>query len=286
LTSYLIYHIASGHAFFSGIVAVIAAAFLLRLGRAWMKRVAVVIAICGFIAIALSSTPLPYWCYAVALLATLVWMASAFRQKWQLWSPYVLTGAWLFAAAIEAPYHFMPSLPSAPRRITIIGDSVSASASGGRENAWPALLSRTYGIEVQDLSHVADTTKIAIKRARSQPLTGDTLLVEIGGNDLLGSSSAEEYRASLDALLAFVTSPGRQVVMFELPLLPFYHNFGRIQRTVAWKHGVQLIPKRVFLAVLTGNNATLDSIHLSRAGHRRMAGVVWAILGRSPQAPE
>lgn len=66
--------------------------------------------------------------------------------------------------------------------------------------------------------------------------------------------------------------------MFELPLPPFCNEFGRVQRRLAAKHGVTLIPKRVFATVLAGEEATLDSIHLSRAGHERMAEVVWGLI--------
>jgi acyl-CoA thioesterase-1 len=41
---------------------------------------------------------------------------------------------------------------------------------------------------------------------------------------------------------------------------------------------VALIPKRVLLAVLRRDGATLDSVHLSQAGHERMAEVVWDVV--------
>jgi acyl-CoA thioesterase-1 len=67
--------------------------------------------------------------------------------------------------------------------------------------------------------------------------------------------------------------------MFELPLPPFYNEFGRIQRRLARAHGVALIPKWVLLGVLRGQAATLDSIHLSPAGQREMARSVWSVIG-------
>jgi acyl-CoA thioesterase-1 len=67
--------------------------------------------------------------------------------------------------------------------------------------------------------------------------------------------------------------------MFELPLPPFYHEFGRIQRDAAGRRQVALIPKRVFLNLLAGQGATLDSVHLSQAGHQQMADLVWELVG-------
>ncbi len=68
-------------------------------------------------------------------------------------------------------------------------------------------------------------------------------------------------------------------LLLEVPLPPFYHGFGRIQRRLAKKHGVKLVPKRVLLSILAGGDATLDSIHLSQAGQQKMAEVVWGIVG-------
>jgi lysophospholipase L1-like esterase len=65
------------------------------------------------------------------------------------------------------------------------------------------------------------------------------------------------------------------VVMFELPLPPFRNEYGRVQRKLASKYGVVLIPKRVFVGVLTEEGATMDGVHLSPQGHERMAEIVW-----------
>jgi acyl-CoA thioesterase-1 len=71
----------------------------------------------------------------------------------------------------------------------------------------------------------------------------------------------------------------QQVIMLELPLPPFRHEYSRIQRSLARKHDVRLVPKRLFLSVLTADGATLDTIHLSQTGHRRMAALVWDLVG-------
>jgi acyl-CoA thioesterase-1 len=92
-------------------------------------------------------------------------------------------------------------------------------------------------------------------------------VVEIGGNDLLGGTPPPKFSQDLDALLAQLCKPGRQVVMFELPLPPLSHEYGRIQRSVARKHRVKLVPKWVLLSILAPKDATLDSIHLSETGH-------------------
>ena len=126
-----------------------------------------------------------------------------------------------------------------------------------------------------DISHIGETAASALKRARTQSIESSVVLVEIGGNDILGSTTTTEFARDLDALLAYLEAPDRQVIMFELPLPPFCHEFGRIQRMSAAKHNVTLIPKRVFLSVIAGSESTLDTIHLSQSGHQFMADMVW-----------
>ncbi len=67
--------------------------------------------------------------------------------------------------------------------------------------------------------------------------------------------------------------------MFELPLLPMKNGYGRAQRQVAARHGVTLIPKRCFVELLATPGATVDGIHLSVAGQRQMAELVWGFAG-------
>ncbi|MEM9657126.1 MAG: GDSL-type esterase/lipase family protein, partial [Planctomycetota bacterium] len=131
---------------------------------------------------------------------------------------------------------------------------------------------------VQDISHVGETAASALRRAKSAGVVSPVVVIEIGGNDILGFTSAREFAKHLDELLAFVTAEERQVVMFELPLPPFYHEYGRIQRELAQKHDVRLAPRRIFLSVLAGDDSTLDTIHLSQAGHQVMADTVWNLV--------
>jgi acyl-CoA thioesterase-1 len=114
---------------------------------------------------------------------------------------------------------------------------------------------------------------------QSLSIESSVVIVEIGGNDLLGSTSAAQFERDLEALLAYLAVPGRQIVMFELPLPPFYLEYGRIQRTLARRHYAKLIPRRVFTSVIAGGGSTLDSIHLTQAGHRFMAECVWRVVG-------
>jgi acyl-CoA thioesterase I len=101
--NWLVFHVASGQSFFSGVALVIVAAVASRSSKAVLKRIAVLGFVIGVIAIVISSTPIPYWYYGVALVPTAVWIASAYVTKWRRWSAFAVVAAWTIAAVIE--YH-------------------------------------------------------------------------------------------------------------------------------------------------------------------------------------
>ncbi len=215
-----------------------------------------------------------------------------------LWWRRATALVWLGIIALELPHQFAPRLSALGNPpLWIIGDSVTAGL-GSSEKTWPALL--PAAVEVHNLAQPGSTTGMALARQANQlPADGGLVVIEIGGNDLLlEGGSARQFERDLDALLSWVcgsagaspsqagASPSRPdvslprtVVMFELPLPPLCNEYGRIQRRLAARHKVRLIPKRVLISVLAGGGATLDSIHLSEAGHQRMADEVWAVIG-------
>jgi lysophospholipase L1-like esterase len=72
--------------------------------------------------------------------------------------------------------------------------------------------------------------------------------------------------------------------MLELPLFPFENAYGLEQRRVARRHHLTLIPKRFFLDVLRIPGATVDGIHLSDSGQRKMAEMIWSFIENSVQS--
>jgi acyl-CoA thioesterase-1 len=277
----LVYHIASGQAFFSGITLVLFAVAIATLTRPSGRRLASVAGVVGVLVIGVSSTPQPLWCYAIAAGLAVTWLGTLFQKNPQRWPRYAVAFAGMALALLELPHHMTPRIvPTTGRSLTILGDSVTAGwGAADKAERWPNILSREHDVAVQDLSHVGETAASAAQRAARQSIVSNLVLVEIGGNDVLGSTSAEQFAVDLDALLANVCSADRQVIMFELPLPPFYHEYGRIQRTLAREHGVALVPKRTLLSILAPRENTVDTIHLTQAGHRQMAAQVWRLVG-------
>lgn len=284
---WLIYHVASGQSFFTGAIAILLAVGMSPFVRGMGPRIARnLLALVGVIGVAVSSIPMTLVAAVMLVVSTVGWaVAEALRQR----SPRrvlivirsIVALAWIAAIAIEVPYHLTPRIPPlATRAIGVIGDSITAGVEGPQAVTWPELLSVRTGITVRDGSRVGATTAAAQRQVAALSSEDRLVLIEIGGNELLGDTTPGRFAADLDALLGAVASPGRTLVMFELPLPPFCNRYGWHQRRLARKYGVALIPKRVLLGVLLSGGATIDSIHLSSGGHRAMADVVDVLLGR------
>ena len=282
---WVIYLFGSGVVFFLGAGFVLTALALFSgCRRQPWKVLASLCVVMGLLLVGLSATPLPYWFYGIALTVTLVWVvAERHADGWLFARRTLLRGVvvavWALAVLLELRYHLPTTLAAnGHQTLYIIGDSVTAGM-GGEKQTWPRLLADSHPVQVVDFSKMGATTASALRQAEGLPPEGGLILLEIGGNDLLGSTTAEDFERDLDRLLERVCGRGRVVLMFELPLPPFCNEYGRAQRQLASRYGVVLIPKRVFVGVLTGEGATLDSVHLDRQGHERMAEVVWGVIG-------
>ena len=296
----LIKHIASGQAFFTGVALVGLAVWLASRSR--RARGAGLIAIVGLLLIGASATPLPRAFYVVATLVSLYWITVVtwLRRKTAETKPdptagrsnvpvrrseraacALFAGFWLVGAGMEFPYHLTPTIPAASAdRLTIFADSVTAGIGEREAVTWPELLAQERPIEVVDHSRMGATAESATLLAQQHPPRAGIVLLEIGGNDVLGDTTETEFAKTLGELLAQVSGEDRQVVMLELPLPPTFQEYGRIQRRLAKRYDVALVPKRFLLDVLLSEATTLDSIHLSQAGHRQMADQMWALLER------
>jgi acyl-CoA thioesterase-1 len=278
--SLLIFVFGSGLAFFGGV-----ALLLIGVGLAfWRPRFCAVFVLLGLIVIALAAAPLPYWFYASAGLATVGWLlAERFQKRLSHatlnWARAAIAVLWLGGAAGELRYQGVPVLESSGRpALWIVADSVTAGVDDGKTATWPGILARDHHIEVHDLSQMGATLASANRRLQKDSLGSGLVILEIGGNDLLGSTTVADFEVQFDALLARLCQPGRTVLMFELPLPPLCNDYGRIQRNLAVRYGVRLIPKRILVGILTAPDATMDSIHLTQHGHEILAAEVWSLI--------
>jgi acyl-CoA thioesterase I len=235
----------------------------------------------GIAMIVMASTPFS-WITDLIFFAVFVgWLIADSRPakrsvRWTLAALFVLV---LIAGCLaEAPYRTLPHITGASSdHVVVIGDSIS-SGIDPRQNSWPTVMGQATGVPVINMAQPGAGTKDAVQMAGNLRADDRVVLIEIGGNDLLGGVSSDDFCRALDVLLRRIATPGRTIVMFELPLIPSKIAYGQIQRRLAKRYGVWLIPKRYFADVIAGADATSDGLHLSDVGAHRMAALVTRAL--------
>lgn len=276
------YHLLSGHAWFTAgalllllLGAELSGALTARPRARSASRVAFLLAI-GVAA--LSGTPVPLRLLVPLALSLGAVIALGFRAlpargaRLAEGTAMVLIASALLA---EARWHQPARLDMpAGTTVAVIGDSLS-SGGFGESAPWPARYAAASGISLVNLSLPGETVRSAIDyqlpriaEARSPKV----VVLELGGNDILGATPAALYAADLDRLLAAVRRDrAAAIVMFELPVPPGRWRWGAVQRRAATKHGVVLIPKRMLARVLTQPRFVDDGLHLTDAGHAMLA---------------
>lgn len=193
-------------------------------------------------------------------------------------STAVLTALLLVLSTVEFLHRRVPVIGGeASDHLVVIGDSISAGL-GAKVRPWPDVMQQVTGVEARNLSRAGATAADGLALADRVGSDDRLVRIELGGNDLLGGEESGIFARALERVLAKLAVPGRTLVMFELPLLPSQVGYGRIQRRLAAKYGVWLIPKRFLMGVIAGREATSDGLHLSDIGARRMASIVAEVL--------
>lgn len=281
--SIVVQYIADGTTFIAGSLALMVTALLGLSSRQLFRRIAVLTGLLSVIMIAISSTPLHPAFYAVWVASFVAWCVFLNRKthtdRGKRLTAMFLAGMAGLGLLVEWPTRMRPTLPAqSSRTVVIFGDSVTAGIGENEAETWPSILQRTQDVTVHDFSRMGATLASTRKRAQSSEFPAALVVLEIGGNDILGGANSDDFARDLEALLADLSPRAAHIVMFELPLPPFCNAYGRAQRRLAPQYHVDLIPKHVFMHVLAGNDSTLDSIHLSQSGHQLMANEVWPIL--------
>jgi acyl-CoA thioesterase I len=279
-------YFASGDSlYFGSLLLVLAIVASPQLKSRWMLLARSIASWFALALMVMASPPFMWIVDVLFLTAFSVWfIASNIAKPSETWARLQSSAAMvllllvLALSASELAHRKMPLITGPPSdHLAVIGDSIS-SGIDFRSPAWPPVFQQMTGVQVKNLSRPG--AGVVDGRAMADKITPDDriVLIEIGGNDLLSGTPSVEFCRNLDLLLSKLTAPGRKIVMFELPLLPNMVAYGRIQRRLASKYGVGLIPKHYFVEVIGGSNATLDGLHLSQNGARQMASLVAGFL--------
>jgi acyl-CoA thioesterase-1 len=279
---------ASGKAFFLGIALLVVS--LLTSVYSKKKTVflsSIIFTLLGLVLIWLSSTPSSrFWWWLWVLGFGFLYIKEAAANNLHnktLWTVRIsLILLCLLSGFIESRYWLSPSifLNSTPT-IYVIGDSVSSGIGGPDENTWPKILSGKLNLPVVNLAIAGATADSALKRQvpRAKEISS-MIIIEIGGNDILNSTKPDVFEKSMRQIFSNLNTTANQVVWFELPLLPWNTEYGRIQRNLAKEFYITLIPKRILSEVFQTPGATSDSIHLTQKGHQLLGQEIYQLFKR------
>jgi len=281
-------HFVNGDAFFFGVAIIVLACaakiILAHPAYQLLQRIGIAI---GTILIGLSATPLPMWLYAIWAVFVLVVLLDRKSKPddspWRRYgAPILLLVFSLIAGLVEFPHHIKPNISiDHANKIIVVGDSISAGI-GNESDLWPTILQNKFGIEVVNLSEpgakVTDAAK-TVSRLENEEKEDNILILEIGGNDILGKTEIDTFEMSLDRTFSHASDCSDTVIVLELPLPPFCNGYGTIQRKLASKYKAHMIPKRYFSGIIGRRDATVDGLHLSPIGHQLFADMMLEMLG-------
>ncbi len=194
-----------------------------------------------------------------------------------------------------------PSLPNL--RVAVLGDSsVTAPGVAGPEEVWISLICERLAIDHHVVlesfavggSCAHDLVKEQVGAAID--FEPDLIFVAVGGNDLIRGVSRQRFEVNLDHVVSDLSVTGATIVLSgvgDLGTIPRLHpplrqfvshrsaGFDRIHRRVAARNGALVIDQRADRPDDWYSDRSLwsaDLFHVSAAGHRRWADVVWATL--------
>jgi acyl-CoA thioesterase I len=242
---------------------------------AWQPAAGRVLACVGLVLVLVSSVPLHPAVYAVCALSVVAWLLT--RNGSQRKQRAITVGVLAAVAAVcVSALRRDPDSLSTTKPVFVLGDSLSAGL-GAATDTWPHLLALQRRLSVSNLARAGARLADGVGQTRAIPHGPATVLIELGGNDLLGEASPARFDTDLRALLAAVVSEDRHVLMFELPLLPLQNSFGRIQRNACEHYGVALLPRSILAGAVTLPGNVSDGLHLTPKGHAWLARRVSAL---------
>lgn len=191
-----------------------------------------------------------------------------------------------FFLALILSFSHAPGAQTAPKKIVIIGDSLSEGYGVAKEKAYPALLEKKLGsgYTVINAGISGSTSASAPSRMAWQLKNKPHLiLLALGANDGLRGLPVKAMEENLGKALADAKKAGVKVVLAGMRLPPNYgeayvKDFAAAFGRIAAKHSVPLLP---FILKDVGGVTKLnlaDGIHPNEKGHEIVAETVHDFL--------
>ena len=161
------------------------------------------------------------------------------------------TGALTIAAGITFPAN-AKEVTSAPERIMVFGDSLSAAYGLNPADGWVALMANALkprGVTVVNASISGETTRGGLNRIQGdlQRQKPTIVLIALGANDALRGLPVADTRKNLDAMVAAVRAAKARPVVVGIQIPPNYgldytKSFSAVFPALAKQYKIPLVP--------------------------------------------
>ncbi len=250
----------------------------------WLERILAMVAAVFIIS---ASPPVASWLLGGWIVLFILWrlesnskLLLAVGLRWPVIVVFIVLNLILGFNAIIS---YLPpeAVKNKPQKVVVFGDSLTAGIpADGTEKQWPEMVEEKTGIKFEVHARAGARAEYAVRKLSEMDLNSSQntiYLILIGGNDILGKTSPDKYERDLDRMYSLLNS-GSMIYSFEIPLPPFSSELALIQRKVAARHGVRLIPRRYLASLLGTSRYTMDGVHLSNAGQQQLAEIVIELL--------
>ncbi len=265
----LIKFFVSGAAFYPGAVLLIIGAFLSMKGtKNTFKVTSGIMFLIGILLVLLSGVPIPMFVFSLmAVMVAGLYFFTGFEGKETrlfFWiARLILICCVFYLTATDLKYRKSPVIRRDNlKKMYVIGTSLSLAHSGP---SYVDILKKKYGIKAFNLSEPRNTPSLAMSQADLISSSDILILLELGMQDDYG-----DFRRELEELLKTLSGHRRVIMMFELPRLSSGGSFIKVQREMADKYGVILIPRRILAGVIYNWRQT-NINNLSEKDHQQLA---------------
>ncbi|MFQ5582771.1 MAG: arylesterase [Mariprofundaceae bacterium] len=172
----------------------------------------------------------------------------------------------------------MPRL-SADAVILAFGDSITFGSGAEAEESYPAVLSSLTGLKVINAGVPGEVTADGLKRLpeRLDETQPELLILCHGGNDMLRHQDMGKTADNLRGMIRMARERGVAVVLIAVPRPGVFMQAAGFYQDIAKAFGIP-IEAGALPDILADRHLKSDTIHPNRAGYKKLAEAVLAVL--------
>lgn len=278
----LIWFCAKGYSFFAGIALLVISSIIsfAQIVKLQFKFLIFLFVVLGVVFIYMASIPKSLLFYFLWFVFFLFWFFCVLfniKNKIFKYSTALFLLICIIAFITEIKYTISPTFEVRGKKIYLIGDSFSAGIDSRNGLNWPRLL-KNQGYNLTDLSMSGATVSSAQNQLDKISDKNCYVILEIGGNDFFYKTPLKKFESDYEYIIKRLIDRKCEIIMLELPSFPWQISHARIQRKLANKYNINMIPKRFFIEAISYPGANSDLVHLTSTGHKKMATIMTEFL--------